>query len=76
MIIADVNTLKSNYNNLDIVPIWCHMNRDWNWVYDATTDLSDTSTIQKAHRAEFVHFNLVGQQEYLNAFSAYIMNVI
>lgn len=75
-VMLDITSLQSTYNNLDIIPIWCHMNRDWNWDYDTTANLSSTSTIQKGHRAEYVHFNTIGRNEYCNAMSAWVMNII
>lgn len=73
---TDVITYQATITGLDIVPVWCHLNRDFNFPYDTSVALSSVNQTKKAHRAEFVHFGESGKVEYINALSSYIMNVI
>ncbi len=74
--ITDINTLKATYNDLYIIPAWCHMNRDFNFDYTGNINLSSVSTVQKAPRVENIHFNRWGKLQYINAVTAFLANVM
>ena len=74
--ITDIKTYQTNYTGLDIVPIWCHLNRDFNFPYASTNPLSVVNQSKKSKRNEYVHWEKSGKLEYVNALSAYVMNVI
>lgn len=73
---TDVKTYQSSITGLDIVPIWCHVNRDFNFLYGAATSLSSVNATKKAQRGDYIHWGEPGKAEYANALSSYVMNVI
>lgn len=73
---TDILTYQATITGLDIVPVWCHLNRDFNFPYSATVNLSSVNQTKKVTRTEYVHFGETGKVEYINVLSAYVMNVI
>lgn len=72
--ITDVNTL--NIGEVSIVPVWCHMDRTWNWPYSSTTALSSINSEVVATRSEYVHFGDSGKYQYIDALAAYIVSAL
>ncbi|MFD0768878.1 BppU family phage baseplate upper protein [Bacillus sp. CGMCC 1.60114] len=73
--LKDIATYQGLYSNIYVVPIWCHMSRDWSWNY-SNTDVSSTSSEQKATVTDTVHYGLSGKMEYVKAMASWYMNVI
>lgn len=73
---TDILALQGSVIGLSIVPIWCHINRDFSFPYDTNNALSSINQTRKAHRTEHIHWSDIGKVEYVNALNAYIMNVI
>lgn len=73
---ADVKSLSTTFSNLDIVPIWCHMNKDFTFPLTAATLPNSPNETKRAGVSDSVHFDDPGRWEYANALSAYVMNVI
>lgn len=72
----EVEVLQTNYSNLSIIPVWCHMNKDWNFPYNTPVDIAETSSEKKAEINDVTHFGTSGKMEYINVSSAWVMNVI
>ncbi len=62
-------------SNVDIVPVWMHMNRDFNFPLADIGVIGNTS-VKKANISDNVHFSDTGKREYVEALSAYVMNRI
>lgn len=73
---TDVLNYQQSLSGIDIVPIWCHLNRDFNFPYSEAKDLSTINQSKIATRTEYIHWGESGKKEYTNALAAYVMNVI
>ncbi|MCC2472093.1 SGNH/GDSL hydrolase family protein [Bacillus pacificus] len=62
-------------SNVDIVPVWMHMNRDFNFPLADMGEMGNTG-VKKASISDNVHFSDTGKREYVEALSAYVMNRI
>lgn len=73
---TDIKTYQQTYNNIYVVPIWCHINRKFNWVYSSQSDLSSVNQSQKSLLGDNIHYGDLGKAEYVNAMASWMMNVI
>jgi len=73
---TDIKAMQATYSDLFIVPVWCHMNRDFSWLYNNTVDLSPINPSKKSQITDSIHLSETGKAEYLNALTAFVMNVI
>lgn len=79
---TDIITYQATYTDIHIIPVWCHLNRDWNWQYltggyaNTVTDISATNQTKKITRGEFIHLNSDGYEEYINVMKAWFCNII
>lgn len=65
-------TLNTTVGNVDVVPIWAHMNRDFSFPYGTPTSLTATSSEQVNSISDRIHFSQYGRAEYANAAAAYV----
>jgi lysophospholipase L1-like esterase len=73
---TDIRTYQQVYTDIYIVPVWCHMSRDWNWDAGTTTDLTDINQTKKAQWSEYVHFSESGKMEYVESLGAWTINAV
>lgn len=73
--ITYVNSLNAS-SYLSIVPVWCHMDRSWNWDYATIADISSINTEKKASRNELIHWLKQGIHQYTDALLAYVVSVL
>jgi hypothetical protein len=59
-----------------IVPVWCHMNRDFIWPYSSTNALSSVNATKIGVISDGIHWGEVGKKQYINALSSFVLNVI
>lgn len=67
-----VENLKIDYKDIDIIPMWCHMDRNFIYPSDAIT----VNNYKKGTYNDTVHFYEIGKRQYAEIMSFYIMNVI
>lgn len=72
----DVENYKKTISGLEIISMWAHINRDFNFVYSATEDILPLNKSKRGTRTEYVHWDETGKIEYTAVLSAYVMNVI
>ena len=70
------NTIKTNnYGNVYIVPIWCHINKEWGFPL-TSSNLSDTNDSKVATISDTIHLSTYGQEQYGKAIAMFIANMI
>ena len=62
-----------NDDKIFIIPIWCHMNREWGFNLDAD-ELSETNDSMVGTISDVLHPNIHGQREYGKAMAMFIAN--
>lgn len=72
-----IKQVKSyNDQKLNIVPIWCHMNREWIFPMDAGKPISDTNDTKEYSITDTVHLHNFGEKQYGHAMYSYTMNML
>lgn len=71
-----IAAIKSkNYDNVFIVPIWCHMHRVWGFPINGAA-LSDTNSSIRGTLSDTIHPSEYGQQQYAKAMAMFIANML
>lgn len=74
--IKKVVELKSTHNNLEVIPVHLHMNRDMGYPIVNSVNLSNDSDIQVGVISDWVHYDQVGRDQYAEAIAAWLTNSI
>lgn len=65
-----------NDSKLFIVPIWCHINREWTFPLGTSTDISEINSSKKVNISDSIHFGTDGEQQYGKAMASFCINMI
>lgn len=72
-----IKQVKSyNDNKLFIVPIWCHINKDWTFPMNTGADISENNTSKKTTVSDTIHFATDGEQQYGKGMASFCVNMI
>jgi len=73
---ADVRALQGEFQRLYVVPVWPFMSTDWAYPYDTSVALSPVNRSQRRTIVDWVHFDSVGRQQYVQVVGAWMANVL
>ncbi|MFE4569948.1 SGNH/GDSL hydrolase family protein [Paenibacillus chitinolyticus] len=73
---TDMLALQSTFSGVHIVPLWQHMSRDHCWPEVTNTALSATNQTRVTTFSDYVHYSAEGKQEYANAMTSFLVNML
>ena len=65
-----------NDNKLFVVPVWCHINKEWTFPQNSGENLSDTNTSKKTTLSDAIHFSSLGEQQYGKVMASFCINML
>ncbi|MBJ9908566.1 hypothetical protein I9192_07140 [Acinetobacter bereziniae] len=71
-----VDELKSSHSNLEVIPVYMHMNRDMGYPIVNNQALSVDSDVQVGTINDWVHYDQVGRDQYAEVVAGWLANVI
>lgn len=71
-----VAQLKSSHSNLEVIPVYMHMNRDMGYPIVNNQALSVDSDVQVGTINDWVHYDQVGRDQYAEVVAGWLANVI
>lgn len=74
--IKQVEVLRTTHSNIEIVPVYLHMNRDMGYPIVNDVPLSSDSDIQVGNIVDWVHFDQAGRDQYVEPVCAWLANSI
>lgn len=68
-------------NNLDddkvfIIPVWCHMNKEWGFPIGNVSDLSNINNSKVGSISDSIHLSTYGEEQYGKVMATFIANMI
>ncbi|MDK0695975.1 BppU family phage baseplate upper protein [Clostridium perfringens] len=63
-------------DNVFVVPIWCHMNKEWGFPIGNVSDISKNNSSKVGVLSDTIHPSEIGQEQYGKALATFIANMI
>lgn len=74
--IKQVEVLRTTHSNIEVIPVYLHMNRDMGYPIVNDVPLSSDSDIQVGNIVDWVHFDQAGRDQYVEPVCAWLANSI
>ncbi len=65
-----------NDDKVFIIPVWCHMNKEWGFPIGNISDLSDTNKSKIGSITDTIHLSVFGEEQYGKVMAMFIANMI
>ncbi|MCF0263396.1 SGNH/GDSL hydrolase family protein [Acinetobacter guillouiae] len=74
--IKKVAELKATHSNIEVVPVYLHMNRDMGYPLTGGSALTSDSDITVSTVSDWVHYDQIGRDQYAEVVAAWLANSI